>query len=145
MKKKFLYRTVICFVVFLVCVCGILLYSNRRNYNRTIDEIDNYTKELSRSTADHVRDVFMDKMAAIDSIAYLYALSTEGSEADIELLVELEQITGKRWDKLYIVGGGAKNDFLNRLTELATGKKVIALPIEATALGNIKIQMEADK
>ena len=60
-------------------------------------------------------------------------------------LVELEQITGKRWDKLYIVGGGAKNDFLNRLTELATGTKVIALPIEATALGNIKIQMEADK
>lgn len=60
-------------------------------------------------------------------------------------LDELEQNTGKRWDKLYIVGGGAKNDFLNRLTELATGKKVIALPIEATALGNIKIQMEADK
>ena len=44
--------------------------------------------------------------------------------------------------KLYIVGGGAKNAFLNRLTEEATGKKVIALPIEATALGNLKIQME---
>lgn len=45
--------------------------------------------------------------------------------------------------KLYIVGGGAKNQFLNRLTEEATGKQVIALPIEATALGNLKIQMEA--
>ena len=33
--------------------------------------------------------------------------------------------------------------FLNRLTEEATGKKVVALPIEATALGNLKIQMEA--
>ena len=32
--------------------------------------------------------------------------------------------------------------FLNRLTEEATGKQVIALPIEATALGNLKIQME---
>ena len=107
MKKKFLYRTVICFVVFLVCVCGILLYSNRRNYNRTIDEIDNYTKELSRSTADHVSDVFMDKMAAIDSIAYLYALSTEGSEADIELLVELEQMDG--FDCIRFVDSNGKN------------------------------------
>lgn len=40
-------------------------------------------------------------------------------------------------------GGGARNAFLNRLTEEATGKEVVALPIEATALGNLKIQMEA--
>ena len=57
---------------------------------------------------------------------------------------ELEQNTGKTYEKLYIVGGGAKNEFLNRLTELATGKTVIALPIEATALGNLKIQMEVN-
>lgn len=55
---------------------------------------------------------------------------------------ELEANTGKRYEKLYIVGGGAKNAFLNRLTEEATGKQVIALPIEATALGNLKMQME---
>ena len=60
-------------------------------------------------------------------------------------LDELERNTGRTYEKLYIVGGGAKNAFLNRLTEEATGKKVIALPIEATALGNLKIQMEADK
>ena len=55
---------------------------------------------------------------------------------------ELENNTGKTYEKLYIVGGGAKNAFLNRLTEEATGKKVIALPIEATAIGNLKIQLE---
>lgn len=55
---------------------------------------------------------------------------------------ELEANTGRKYDKLYIVGGGAKNSFLNELTEAATGKKVIALPIEASAIGNIKIQME---
>lgn len=54
---------------------------------------------------------------------------------------ELEENTGHTYDKLYIVGGGAKNGFLNRLTEEATGKTVIALPIEATALGSLKIQM----
>ncbi len=55
---------------------------------------------------------------------------------------ELEANTGKTYEKLYIVGGGAKNAFLNGLTEAATGKEVVALPIEATALGNLKIQME---
>ena len=60
-------------------------------------------------------------------------------------LEELERNTGKHYDELYIVGGGAKNDFLNRLTEIASGKKVIALPIEATALGNLEIQLEADE
>ena len=58
-----------------------------------------------------------------------------------DALAELERNTGKQYDKLYIVGGGAKNPFLNRLTEEATGKTVIALPIEATAIGNLKIQM----
>lgn len=59
-------------------------------------------------------------------------------------LAELEVNTGCTYEKLYIVGGGAKNDFLNHLTAKATGKQVVALPIEATALGNLKIQMEAD-
>ncbi len=59
-------------------------------------------------------------------------------------LEELERNTGRSYERLYIVGGGAKNEFLNRLTEKASGKQVIALPIEATALGNLKIQMEAD-
>jgi len=59
-----------------------------------------------------------------------------------QAIEELEANTGCTYEKLYIVGGGAKNAFLNRLTEETTGKKVIALPIEATALGNLKIQME---
>lgn len=58
---------------------------------------------------------------------------------------ELEENTGKAYERLYIVGGGAKNAFLNRLTEEATGKQVVALPIEATALGNLKIQLEENQ
>ena len=61
-----------------------------------------------------------------------------------QAIEELETNTGWKYEKLYIVGGGAKNIFLNRLTEEATGKQVVALPIEATALGNLKIQMEAN-
>ena len=61
-----------------------------------------------------------------------------------QAIEELERNTQRTYDKLYIVGGGAKNGFLNRLTEEATGKTVLALPIEATALGNLKVQMRAD-
>ena len=57
----------------------------------------------------------------------------------------LEKNTLWHYQKLYIVGGGARNAFLNRLIEQATGKIVCALPIEATALGNLNIQMEVNK
>jgi sugar (pentulose or hexulose) kinase len=55
---------------------------------------------------------------------------------------ELESITNEKYDELYIVGGGAKNTYLNKLTQQLTNKKVIALPIEATAIGNLLIQMK---
>lgn len=57
-------------------------------------------------------------------------------------LNELSVNTGIKFDKLYIVGGGAKNAFLNRLTEEICKVKVIALPIEASAIGNIKQQIK---
>lgn len=70
---------------------------------------------------------------ALRSLAYSYKRA----------LCELENNTARKYSKLYIVGGGAKNDFLNELTQEYTGKEVVALPIEASALGNLKIQMEA--
>ena len=64
------------------------------------------------------------------------------AESYRKALEEMESITGEKYPCIYIVGGGAKNQLLNKMTEDATGKKVIALPIEATALGNLKIQSE---
>ena len=58
-----------------------------------------------------------------------------------ETVGEIEDNLGMTVSKIYIVGGGAKNALLNGLTEKYCGKKVVALPIEATALGNIKTQM----
>ena len=57
----------------------------------------------------------------------------------------IEESTGMQCGRLYIVGGGARNDYLNRLTAETTGKQVTALPIEATAVGNIKVQIRADR
>ncbi len=56
---------------------------------------------------------------------------------------EIEEITGKKYDKIHIVGGGANAGYLNGLTAKATNRTVIAGPIEATAIGNIAAQMIA--
>ena len=58
---------------------------------------------------------------------------------------DLEASTGRLYSEIYIVGGGAKNGYLNDLTAKYTGKRVIALPIEATAIGNLKVQMKISK
>ena len=56
---------------------------------------------------------------------------------------ELEGITGQKYDRIHIVGGGANADYLNRLTAEATGVTVYAGPTEATAVGNLAAQMLA--
>ncbi len=57
---------------------------------------------------------------------------------------EIEEVMGRKYDCIYIIGGGANADYLNRLTADATGKKICAGPMEATAAGNIIVQMIAD-
>ncbi len=54
---------------------------------------------------------------------------------------ELEGITGQKYDRIHIVGGGANADYLNRLTANATKVTVYAGPTEATAVGNLAAQM----
>lgn len=56
---------------------------------------------------------------------------------------ELEDITGKVYDAINIVGGGSNADYLNQLTANSTKKTVYAGPGEATAIGNITAQMLA--
>ncbi len=56
---------------------------------------------------------------------------------------EIEEITGRKYDKIHIVGGGANADYLNRLTAKATHLPVFAGPTEATAVGNLCAQMIA--
>jgi rhamnulokinase len=59
------------------------------------------------------------------------------------VLRSLEQLCGKPTEQIRVIGGGSKNRLLNQFTADATGKKVIAGPAEATALGNIAIQILA--
>ena len=59
--------------------------------------------------------------------------------ADVK--TKLEQCCGKKVDTIYVVGGGSKNALLNRLTAEMTGCRVVPCEKEATAIGNIMVQM----
>ncbi len=69
-----------------------------------------------------------------NSLAYCYG----------ETVKEIEAITGNTYDTIYVVGGGANAGYLNELTAKYTGKKVSAGPTEATAIGNLTVQMMQD-
>jgi rhamnulokinase len=69
----------------------------------------------------------------VESLALKYRL----------VLGSLEELSGKRIDQIRVIGGGSKNRLLNQFAADATGKNVLAGPIEATALGNIGIQILA--
>ena len=58
-----------------------------------------------------------------------------------EAVKGIEDICNKKIDVINIVGGGCKDSYLNSLTEKYTGKKVIAGPVEATAAGNLMVQL----
>jgi rhamnulokinase len=66
----------------------------------------------------------------LESLALLYART----------IADMTRITGQEIKRLHIVGGGSQNALLNQFTANATGRTVIAGPVEGTAIGNILIQ-----
>ena len=91
-----------------------------------------------RAAVRNTGTVLGDNPAAItrcilDSLAAGYARTI----ADAERLADLAV------DVVHIVGGGSQNRLLCQLTADATGKRVIAGPVEATALGNVLVQARA--
>jgi rhamnulokinase len=59
-----------------------------------------------------------------------------------QVLNDLQKLAAFPIDVLHIIGGGSQNDMLNAYTANAIGKKVIAGPSEATAIGNILVQAQ---
>lgn len=124
--------------------------------------ITELVKEAEKSTFFRTVDVNANEFLAPESMKSAFDEALEGGELPRSIfdyfncafrslaksyrraIEELEQNTEKRYAKVYIVGGGAKNGYLNALTENECNIKVVALPIEATAIGNLKIQMEND-
>jgi rhamnulokinase len=60
-----------------------------------------------------------------------------------QVLESLESLVGTKFQEIRVVGGGSRIDLLNQCTADATGRRVLAGPVEATALGNLAMQMVA--
>jgi rhamnulokinase len=56
---------------------------------------------------------------------------------------DLQKIAGTPIERICIVGGGVRNETLNRLTSEMTGREVLRGPSESTAVGNIAVQIAA--
>jgi rhamnulokinase len=59
------------------------------------------------------------------------------------VLEQLEAATVTPIDTVHVIGGGARNEYLCRLTADVTGRRVVAGPVEASALGNVLVQLHA--
>lgn len=94
-------------------------------------EIIGYFQENQKPTPQNTADLLN---CVYHSLAYSYKVAID----------DLEKNVGQKYACLYIVGGGAKNGYLNDLTKKYTKKKIIALPMEASSLGNVKIQMRSN-
>ena len=74
----------------------------------------------------------------------LYCVYCSLARCYAQTVSEIEEVTGKKYKQINVVGGGCQDQFLNALIATETGKEVFAGPIEATALGNIMAQMLKD-
>ena len=88
---------------------------------------------LARSGQEKIKNKGQMIRLVLESLAFSYRWCLE----------KLEAITGKPIDVLHMVGGGIKNELLCQFGSNAIGRKVVAGPVEATALGNILIQAKA--
>lgn len=101
------------------------------NPQNMIEEIQAYCKETNQKLPETVGEL---TMCVYSNLALLYAYELE----------HLERLVEHSFDAIHIVGGGSNVSLLNQLTATVTEKTVVAGPGEATALGNLLVQMIAD-
>jgi rhamnulokinase len=83
-------------------------------------------------------------LVAIDDPVRMTRLIFESLAARYaSVLHSIAEMTGKRFGKIYIVGGGSQNTLLNSLTEAATGLPVVRGAVESSTLGNFALQLAA--
>ena len=66
------------------------------------------------------------------------------AESYAQTVAEIEELTGRHFPAINIVGGGSNAAYLNQLTADKSGRCVYAGPGEATAIGNLAVQMIKD-
>lgn len=102
------------------------------NPESMIDAIKDYCRATEQKVPETIGEI---ARCIYESLAFRYR----------QVLENLQKLADFPIQTLHIIGGGSKNNMLNQLTANAIGKKVVAGPSEATAIGNILLQAKADK
>jgi rhamnulokinase len=110
-------------------VAGLIFPDAARFFNppSMLQELQTAVSESGQRVPD---DPVVLTKVVLDSLALRYA----------SVISRLETLTGDVVEGIHIVGGGALNEYLNQATANATGRLVLAGPVEATAIGNLLMQ-----
>jgi rhamnulokinase len=96
------------------------------------DDMINAIEKIARSTGQAIpKDHGVLYRAALEGLALRYR----------QCLAMLESLVGNRIETIHIVGGGVQNELLCQMTADACDRIVVAGPVEATAIGNVLMQM----
>ena len=96
------------------------------------DNMADAVRVFCKKTGQEVPETLPQLAAVVyNSLAKCYA----------DKLMLIENMAGRRYDRINIIGGGSNAAYLNRLTANRTKRTVYAGPGEATAIGNILSQM----
>ena len=93
-----------------------------------VKAIQNYCEKTNQQSPQTIAEL---ACVIYNSLAQCYA----------ETKIQIEQLTDKKFERIYIIGGGSQADYLNQLTAEYAGCEVSAGPTEATAIGNLMCQM----
>lgn len=108
--------------------------------SRTVIDLDEFTMpgNCPERIRDYCKTTGQESPADAGSVTRVILQSLAARYK--EVLELLEKLTGRRIDVIHIVGGGSRNRLLNQLAADFTGRRVVAGPAEATAVGNALVQ-----
>jgi rhamnulokinase len=110
-----------------------LVDPDHASFLRPVDMLDAIVQFCVSTHHSPLRNPGSYVRAIVERLAVKYSL----------VLNSLGQLVGRRIKRIRAIGGGSRNYVLNQLTADATGRKVLAGPVEATALGNAGVQLLA--
>ena len=108
-----------------------------------VKEMKNGDNKESEKTARSISDTLSSEFFAKVSIGVGTVVDNikDLARSYKEAVGVVERMTEQSVDTINIVGGGCKDSYLNELTARYTGKRVLSGPVEATAIGNIAVQL----
>lgn len=106
-------------------------------------DVNDYVFLAPKSMIDTVKDVCRKSGQKVPETVgeVMQCVYSSLSRSYADAIRKMEEITGKKYTRVHIVGGGSKDGYLNMLTARETGLPVFAGPGEGTALGNLMAQM----